>query len=100
MNESKPLVRDGFQLSDDKFEMPKDVSALDPKTQRALTICNLFLNHKLTIADIIRVLDEEYGSVVLALLEQGVVRERRHRRLEPPEGVERRLKAAGSMDRS
>lgn len=70
-------TRDGFQLATDHFKVPRDASALDPKTKRALTICNLFVNHKLTLVDIIRVLDEDKQNVILALLGHQIVHDRR-----------------------
>ena len=82
--------RDGFDLADKPFSLPKNSTELDAKTKRAVTICNLFLNQQLTISDIIRVLDEDYGTVVLALLERGLIRERRQRSQKPPQGTERR----------
>jgi hypothetical protein len=74
----------------DRFNVPKDALALDPKTKRAVTICNLFLNHNLTLADIVRLLDEDNGRVVLALLEQGIVQERRSKPRNVPTEKERR----------
>ena len=79
MNQSTSPSHDGFQLVTDRFEVPKDVSALDPQTKRALAICDLFLNHKLALGDIVRLLDEDNGRVVLALLEQGIIRDRRNK---------------------
>jgi len=38
-------------------ELPNDASGLDPKSKRAVTICNLFVNHKLA-PDIVRLLNE------------------------------------------
>lgn len=70
--------------------MPTDTSALDPKTKRAVTICNLFLNEKLHLAEIVRLLDEDSGGVVLALLEQGVVYDRRTEARPAQDGNERR----------
>ena len=83
-------IRDGFHLMRDRFNVPKDALALDPKTKRAVTICNLFLNHNLTLADIVRLLDEDNGRVVLALLEQGIVQERRSKPRNVPSEKERR----------
>ena len=90
MNQSTSGTQDGFQLMRDHFNFPKDTSVLDPKTKRAVTICNLFLNHKLTLVDIVRVLDEDSGRVVLALLEQGIIQDRRNKPTEAPDGKERR----------
>jgi hypothetical protein len=38
------------------------------------------------------VLDEDRKRVVLALLEQGIIRERRTKQMAPPDGTERRQK--------
>jgi hypothetical protein len=94
MNQSTSGTRDGFQVMRDQFILPRDTSALDPKTKRAVTICNLFVNHKLTLADIVRLLDEDNGRVVLALLEQGIVQERRHKPRGVPAEKERRKSTA------
>ena len=90
MNQSIPGTQDGFQLLRDRFEVPKDVSVLDPQIKRALAICDLFLNHKLPLGDIVRLLDEDTGSVVLALLEQGIIRDRRNKPRTPPEKERRK----------
>ena len=70
-------TRDGFQLITDRFSWPQDASVLDPETKHAVTICNLFLNERLHLGDIVRLLDEDRGRVVLALLERGIIKERR-----------------------
>jgi hypothetical protein len=64
--------------------------SLDPETKRRITICNLFVNHKLTLEDIVRVLDEDYAHIVKVLLDGGLVGERRQKSEVPPSGVERR----------
>ncbi|HEX2522298.1 MAG TPA: hypothetical protein VHP35_09240 [Terriglobia bacterium] len=66
---------DGFQLMRDHFSLPKDTLDLEPETKRTLTICNLFVNHKLSIGNIERLLDEDFGRVVLALLEHQILRD-------------------------
>ena len=40
-------------------------------------ICDLFLNEKLHLCDIVRLLRDDRGSVIHTLLEQGVIEERR-----------------------
>jgi hypothetical protein len=80
---------DGFPIRR-KFAVPPDTTGLDSKTKREVTICNLFINHKLTVPDIIRVLDEDYGHIVNVLLNSGIVGERRQKRHLPPDGIERR----------
>ena len=94
MDESTSDIRDGFQLMRDRFNVPKDTAALDPKTKRAVTICNLFINHKLNLADIVHLLDEDNGRVVLALLEQGIIRDRRNKPRDVPIEKERRKSTA------
>jgi hypothetical protein len=100
MKQSTFGSREGFQLLRDHFPLPKDIPGLNPKTQQAVTICNLFLNEKLGIDDIVRLLNEKKGmsvlalnedrenrrSVVLALIEQGVIQERRKKTREAPDG--------------
>ena len=78
-----PLERDGFRIRRKTFIQPPNTGSLDPVTKRRLTICNLFVNHKLSIADIVRVLDEDSGHVVAVLIEQGFIHERRATRREP-----------------
>ena len=90
MSSDKTVFHDGFPVRIMNFAVPPDTISLDPKTKRELTICNLFINHKLTVPDIIRVLDEDYRHVVNVLLNSGIVGERRQNRHEPPEGIERR----------
>ena len=81
--------RDGFQLTSKSFAVPTDTSRLNPALKRKTTICNLFANHYLPIHDIMRILDETYPSVVGALIDFGLVHERRHSRQEPVK-IERR----------
>ena len=84
------LFHDGFPVRDLKFPVPPNTIDLDLKTKREVTICNLFINHELTVPEIIRVLDEDYRHVVNVLLNSGIVGERRQNPHEPPEGIERR----------
>ena len=71
------LERDGFQVRKKVFVNPPDMSSFDPVRKRKMTICNLFVNHRLSMRDIVRVLDEKYDHVVCVLIEQGAVFERR-----------------------
>jgi len=84
------MSTDGFPIKR-KFAVPPDTVGLDPKTKREVTICNLFSNHKLTIRDIVRILDEDYRHIVSVLLKNGVAGERRQRQEAPPEGIDRRI---------
>ncbi len=90
MNDDEIVFRDGFQVEKVRLTLPIDTVNLDRETKRRVTICNLFMHHKLTLGDIVRVLDEDYRHVVKVLLTSGIVRERRENRGEPPKGIDRR----------
>ena len=82
--------RDGFQVSQRPFTLPPDSSTLDPTTKRALTICNLFVNHWLPIDGIASLLEEDRRAVILTLIHRNIIYDRRHRRDTAPRGNERR----------
>jgi len=90
MKSNETVFHDGFPVRELRFAFPPDTIGLDPTTKRQLTICNLFLNHKLAVPDITRLLDEDYRHVVRTLLNSGIVRERRQRCHTLPEAIERR----------
>ncbi len=76
--ESKNLIfRDGFRVVKTHFIVPSHINQLDRQTKRKVTICNLFINHRMAIPDVARVLDESYSRAIAALIEQGVVEDRR-----------------------
>ena len=87
----------GFPVRGERFLLPPDTTSLDPKTKREVTICNLFINHKLSVPDIIRVLDEDYRHIVDVLLDRRVVDDRRQRHDGPPDGVERRSRRQAAV---
>jgi hypothetical protein len=89
MNQSTSGTRDGFQVMRNHFTVPKD-SALDLQTKRALAICHLFLNRNMAVADIVWLLDEDTAMVILTLLEQGIIQERRRQPRPAPQEDERR----------
>jgi hypothetical protein len=64
--------------------------ALDPSDKRAVTICNLFVNHQLSIANIKQLLDEELERIVGVLIDNWILQERRQTSGRAPAGVERR----------
>ena len=74
---SEPLDRNGFRITNKTFASPQDAGSLDPVTKRSVTICNLFSNHRLSPADIVRILDEEYKHVVGILIAEGLIYDRR-----------------------
>jgi hypothetical protein len=71
------ITREGFRVLKTDFAPPANAAQLEPNIKRKITICNLFLNHKLPIKDIARILDESYGHAVSTLIEQRIVQERR-----------------------
>ena len=60
------------------FAMPDDPLTLHPAAKRVVTICNLFANQHKSIADIAGLLDTTASLVISALIEGGVVPDRRH----------------------
>ena len=96
MEQANRETRDGFEVRDREFYVPRDSMNLDPKTKRSITICNLFLNHRLEVAHIASLLDEDEGNVVSTLLQRGVIAERRQHQGRPPEGIERRTYRAAT----
>ena len=96
MRQSVSQDRDGFHVRESEFALPPDPCDLDHQTKRVVTICNLFVNHAYTISDIARALDEDLTNVVLALLEQGIIRERRTKQIAPPDDTERRKSTVGT----
>jgi hypothetical protein len=91
MNQSISQNRDGFQVWGDEFILPVDTCNLDPQSKRAVTICNLFINHQYSVSDVARVLDEDCRKVILVLIRKGIVKDRRVRQTDPPKGIERRV---------
>lgn len=91
MSPPSPFFRDEFQLRVNTFALPEHWFDLDPGAKRRLTICNLFINHRLPISNIVRVLDEDFGNVVVTLIERGILNDRRHQKGLPPVGFERRV---------
>jgi hypothetical protein len=64
MKQSTSSTRDGFRLIKDRFALPKDTSGLDLKSTHAIKICDLFINEKLHVGDIVRLLHDDRGRVV------------------------------------
>jgi hypothetical protein len=77
MNQSTSGTRDGFQLTTEHFALPPDTSSLDLQAKRSFVIYHLFVNRKMGVAEIVWLLDEDRGTVVRTLFEQGMVQERR-----------------------
>ena len=77
MEQLPTLERDGFQITTKIFRNPLNATLLDTAAKRKVTISNLFANHRQSIGDIVRILDEKYDYVVKVLIEQGFISERR-----------------------
>jgi hypothetical protein len=71
---------EGFEKTNKKFELPADLVDLDAATKRRMTICNLFANQNLSIREIVKLLDSSLHQVVPALIDQGLIKERRRNR--------------------
>jgi hypothetical protein len=90
MAQPRLLFREGFHLRKNNFLLPEDMATLDPQTKRNLTICNLFVNHDMSIPSIQHLLDEDAGKIVNALIDRGIFEDRRQMNLRAPDGVNRR----------
>jgi hypothetical protein len=90
MKQSISSTRDGFRLIKDRFALPKDISGLDLKSMHANKICDLFLNEKLHLSDIARLLRDDRESVIHTLIGEGVIEERRKKLSQEPGERERR----------
>ena len=77
MESKDPVIRDGFRVLRNRYSPPPDSAQLAADIKRKITICNLFLNYKLSIKDIVKTLDETYKHAVSILIEQGIIQERR-----------------------
>lgn len=75
--QEEAIIRDGFLVLKTTFNCPDDVSQLAAAAKRQATICNLFVNHLLPIQDVARILDDSYIHVVMVLIEQGILQDRR-----------------------
>jgi len=97
MSDTPYPVRDGFRIRREVFPLPTGLSELDFQTQQELNICNLFVNEKFTIAEVIRLADEDYRTVVRTLIKQKAVVDRRQKERQPPNGTERRKTESGNL---
>jgi len=90
MIQSSLFFRDDFQLKENNFALPEHSLELAPRTKRTLTICNLFVTQKMSISNIERVLNEDCRNIVLTLIEQRILHDRRQIAGQPHVGFERR----------
>ena len=82
--------REGFSILVHKFELPEESLSLDPKPKRAITICNLFINHRMAVSEIAQLLGADVDQVVKILVQKKIVGERRGKPSYWPSDVERR----------
>jgi hypothetical protein len=68
---------DGFRLAKRQYAGPQDTINLPPGQKRTITICNLFSNEHKKIDEIARLLDTDRRAVILALIQEGLVVDRR-----------------------
>ena len=71
---------EGFEKTQKKFELPGNLTQLDPLAKRKATICNLFANQNVPIKEIVRVLDSRPQQVIPTLIENQLIKERRRQR--------------------
>ena len=90
MKQYTSSTRDGFRLIKDRFALPTDISGLDLQRMHANKICDLFLNEKLHLSDIVRLLRDDRESVIHTLIGEGVIEERRKKIGQEPRERERR----------
>ena len=90
------MKREGFEVAIEKLGCIVDTIELPLELKRPVTIRNLFTEHQLPIKDIMRVLDESYENVVVSLISQHAVQDRRRHLARPFQGVERRRKLSGT----
>ena len=74
------LEREGFEIRQETFDFDPENYSLDRVTKRKVTICNLFANHKMSISDIVRILNEKCADVVETLIDSELIDDRRKTR--------------------
>jgi hypothetical protein len=68
---------EGFRLAKRQYSGPQDTINFPPNQKRTVTVCNLFSNAHKRIDEIARLLDTDRRTVILALLQEGLVLDRR-----------------------
>ena len=68
---------EGFRLTGRRYADPQDTIHLAPDRKRTITVCNLFSNQNKRIDEIARLLDTDHRTVILALIQEGLVLDRR-----------------------
>jgi hypothetical protein len=70
---------EGFRLTKRQYAGPQDTINLPPGRKRTITVCNLFSNEHKRIDEIAQLLDTDRRAVILALIQEGLVLDRRQR---------------------
>ena len=68
---------EGFRLTGRPYAGPQDTINLAPDRKRTITVCNLFSNQNKRIDEIARLLDADRRTVILALIQEGLILDRR-----------------------
>ena len=68
---------EGFRITKQKYVVPEETIGLPAVEKRAITICNLFANEHKSIAEIAALLDTSCSSVISALIQEGLILDRR-----------------------
>jgi hypothetical protein len=68
---------EGFRITKQKYVVPEETISLPAVKKRAITICNLLANEHKSIDEIAALLDTSRSSVISALIQEGLVLDRR-----------------------
>jgi len=66
-----------FRLINLQYLGPQDISDLPATQKRTTTVCTLFANQHKSIDEITKLLDTNRGTVISALIEEGIILDRR-----------------------
>ena len=64
---------EGFRLTNNQYIVPETA----PAARKAITICDLFLNQHKSIDEVAKLLDTSRAVVISALIEEGIILDRR-----------------------
>jgi len=68
---------EGFRLTKRQYTGPQDTINFPADRKRTITVCNLFSNQHKRIDEIARLLDTDRRTVILALIQEGLIHDRR-----------------------
>jgi hypothetical protein len=81
---------EGFRLTRRRYAGRQDTINLAPDRKRTITVCNLFSNQNKRIDEIARLLDTDRRAVILALIQEGLIVDRRRSQQRDPPKTNRR----------